>query len=268
MTDTQKIRGPHDIRMGEGIASKYREGWEVHYAGTKLPESNREGAADHRVLTPDEIRNLPVGARVVNLATGEEAEVSAGPLEKRRLFFDYYEFPMSNRGTCLHLALLSLPEPEPDDEVEAPEDDRRIEGRCPACNSTTLFVADHGYITCSLAECPNPCAAHELLAEAEMQPEPESKDEPDGSWERPWPAYTDPRGHDGWHEENDTRWRQHYVGGTWTNPDGPREAHDDGRRYWDNGTVLPPGACSDDVPGGGADAPWAQGFTTDSKDQA
>jgi hypothetical protein len=38
-----------------------------------------------------------------------------------------------------------------------------VRGRCPACGSTSLFLAAGGYITCALAECPEPDAASILL---------------------------------------------------------------------------------------------------------
>jgi hypothetical protein len=41
-----------------------------------------------------------------------------------------------------------------------------VQARCPACGSTsTLFLAEGGYITCSLIGCPNPEAAHEAIEE-------------------------------------------------------------------------------------------------------
>lgn len=40
-----------------------------------------------------------------------------------------------------------------------------IQGRCPACNGSTLFLADGGYITCSWIECPNPDAASQIIGE-------------------------------------------------------------------------------------------------------
>lgn len=40
-----------------------------------------------------------------------------------------------------------------------------VQGRCPACGTTSLFVADGGYITCSLDTCPNPDAASQVLGE-------------------------------------------------------------------------------------------------------
>lgn len=39
----------------------------------------------------------------------------------------------------------------------------KVKGLCPGCESTTLFVGNGGYITCSLATCPDPTAAHRLL---------------------------------------------------------------------------------------------------------
>lgn len=38
-----------------------------------------------------------------------------------------------------------------------------VQGRCPACGWTTLFLASGGYITCSRADCPDPDAASTLL---------------------------------------------------------------------------------------------------------
>jgi hypothetical protein len=38
-----------------------------------------------------------------------------------------------------------------------------VQGRCPACGNSTLFVGTGGWITCSLDVCPNPSAADELL---------------------------------------------------------------------------------------------------------
>lgn len=40
-----------------------------------------------------------------------------------------------------------------------------IQGRCPACGTGGLFLADGGYITCSLADCPQPDAATEVIAD-------------------------------------------------------------------------------------------------------
>lgn len=42
-------------------------------------------------------------------------------------------------------------------------DPLQVQGRCPACNSASLFLADGGYITCSWIDCPNPDAAASLL---------------------------------------------------------------------------------------------------------
>jgi hypothetical protein len=43
-----------------------------------------------------------------------------------------------------------------------------VAGRCPACGHRLLFVAVGGYVTCSLAECPDPGAASDLLERAEQ----------------------------------------------------------------------------------------------------
>ncbi|MDJ0460621.1 hypothetical protein [Streptomyces sp. H27-C3] len=44
---------------------------------------------------------------------------------------------------------------------------RDVQGRCPACGKTSLFLGDGGYITCSRLECPEPDAASTAL---ERQP--------------------------------------------------------------------------------------------------
>ena len=41
----------------------------------------------------------------------------------------------------------------------------KVQGRCPACGKTTLFLGASGYVTCSLLRCPNPSAASDLLHE-------------------------------------------------------------------------------------------------------
>ncbi|WP_030764824.1 DUF6085 family protein [Streptomyces sp. NRRL F-2664] len=38
-----------------------------------------------------------------------------------------------------------------------------VAGRCPACRGASLFLGDGGHVTCSRIDCPNPCAADELL---------------------------------------------------------------------------------------------------------
>ncbi|MFH8867184.1 hypothetical protein [Streptomyces griseus] len=38
-----------------------------------------------------------------------------------------------------------------------------VQGRCPACGAASLFLGEGGHVTCARTECPNPCAADELL---------------------------------------------------------------------------------------------------------
>lgn len=38
-----------------------------------------------------------------------------------------------------------------------------VQGQCPACGATSLFLGDGGYPTCRRAECPDPTAAADLL---------------------------------------------------------------------------------------------------------
>lgn len=38
-----------------------------------------------------------------------------------------------------------------------------VQGHCPACGATSLFLGEGGHVTCSRIDCPNPCAADDLL---------------------------------------------------------------------------------------------------------
>ena len=38
-----------------------------------------------------------------------------------------------------------------------------VQGRCPACGGSSLFLGEGGHVTCSRIDCPNPCAAEDLL---------------------------------------------------------------------------------------------------------
>lgn len=40
----------------------------------------------------------------------------------------------------------------------------KVQGRCPSCHLTTLFLGSGGYVTCSLIGCPDPTSATALLA--------------------------------------------------------------------------------------------------------
>jgi hypothetical protein len=44
-----------------------------------------------------------------------------------------------------------------------------VQGRCPACRWSSLFLGDGGHVTCSRLECPNPSLADDLL-HAESEP--------------------------------------------------------------------------------------------------
>lgn len=58
------------------------------------------------------------------------------------------------RDAVLHAAA----EPRP-----FPHGFQRVQGRCPACRMSALFLGDGGYVTCGNLQCTNPCAATELL---------------------------------------------------------------------------------------------------------
>jgi hypothetical protein len=44
-----------------------------------------------------------------------------------------------------------------------------IQGHCPACGGTSLFVAEGGYITCSRVDCSEPDAAASILEDSEIE---------------------------------------------------------------------------------------------------
>ena len=54
----------------------------------------------------------------------------------------------------------------------------RVQGRCPACRGTGLFLGSGGHVTCPRVDCPNPTAADDLLHQrahdraVEQQPTP------------------------------------------------------------------------------------------------
>ena len=53
----------------------------------------------------------------------------------------------------------------------------KIAGRCPACQSSTLFAGEGGHVTCSLLGCGDPCAADRYLhGESIDQPAPHDVD--------------------------------------------------------------------------------------------
>jgi hypothetical protein len=47
-----------------------------------------------------------------------------------------------------------------------------VQGRCPACHKSSLFLGDGGHVTCSRLDCPNPCAADEMLHGEQPAPGP------------------------------------------------------------------------------------------------
>ncbi|MGQ5576735.1 hypothetical protein [Streptomyces sp. ECR3.8] len=51
-----------------------------------------------------------------------------------------------------------------------------IQGRCPACRGTSLFLGSGGHVTCSRLDCPNPCAADQLLHGEQPAPAPAATD--------------------------------------------------------------------------------------------
>lgn len=42
-----------------------------------------------------------------------------------------------------------------------------VQGRCPACGASSLFLGSGGYVTCSIDRCPDPGMASDILADGE-----------------------------------------------------------------------------------------------------
>ncbi|MEU1088983.1 DUF6085 family protein [Streptomyces sp. NPDC005892] len=38
-----------------------------------------------------------------------------------------------------------------------------VQGCCPACGGSSLFLGEGGHVTCSRLDCPNPCVVDDLL---------------------------------------------------------------------------------------------------------
>ncbi|MEU3432392.1 hypothetical protein [Streptomyces sp. NPDC006863] len=52
-------------------------------------------------------------------------------------------------------------------DIEARAGASDVAGSCPACGAASLFLGEGGHITCARIECPNPCAADDLLHSGE-----------------------------------------------------------------------------------------------------
>ena len=39
----------------------------------------------------------------------------------------------------------------------------KVQGRCPACGASSLFLGKNGYVTCGVLGCKDPCAADKVL---------------------------------------------------------------------------------------------------------
>lgn len=44
-----------------------------------------------------------------------------------------------------------------------PSPNPTVSGHCPACQRASLFLGSGGHVTCARIDCPNPCAADDLL---------------------------------------------------------------------------------------------------------
>lgn len=58
----------------------------------------------------------------------------------------------------IKLTTTTIAEPKP-----FPHGFPRVQGRCPACKRTALFLGDGGYVTCGNLQCTDPCAANDML---------------------------------------------------------------------------------------------------------
>ncbi|MFE0699143.1 hypothetical protein [Streptomyces sp. NPDC058872] len=54
--------------------------------------------------------------------------------------------------------------------MRQPSANPTVQGRCPACHATSLFLGTGGHVTCARIDCPNPCAADDLLHQPAAQP--------------------------------------------------------------------------------------------------
>lgn len=50
-----------------------------------------------------------------------------------------------------------------------------VEGICTACGKRSLFLGKAGYVTCSIAQCPDPSAIADLLSRAIARPTREAR---------------------------------------------------------------------------------------------
>lgn len=44
-----------------------------------------------------------------------------------------------------------------------PSPNPTVQGQCPACRGSSLFLGEGGHVTCARIDCPAPCAADDLL---------------------------------------------------------------------------------------------------------
>ena len=61
-------------------------------------------------------------------------------------------YPVQHERVCRAVARLLAERPM-----------QKVQGHCPACRGTSLFLGTGGYVTCARLDCPNPTAADELL---------------------------------------------------------------------------------------------------------
>ena len=267
MSETQTmIRGPHDIRKGERYA--YKSGnapWRVDVAGI----SNYHRGEQHRIVPPDELPDLPDGTVLVNLATGRRHDVwhdhGGGVwIEKRA---DVRESWNAEGEDVQHMlfALISLP-----DEPELPETvDRepRVGDMVVCVDDSDLpaglpshLVKGHTYRVKASRGCwvhISGSGLHKVGRRKERFRVLASQPA-DGSFHRPW-AFED-RDRDGWSVGMSSNFRIHSQDGQYENANGPYQVNRDGKRYWDDGSILAPNVFSDDLPGGGRDEAWSHGF--------
>lgn len=71
----------------------------------------------------------------------------------------------------------AAPADAPDDEADDAGSPDAVQGACPSCGASPLFIADAGYLTCFHVDCPDPDAAARLLELAAPPPGPVHPDD-------------------------------------------------------------------------------------------
>ena len=294
MEQSTKIRGPHDIKADERYTYKdLRTGkWLLGIASVDFHSVDK---SLHRIVPPDELPDLDDGTVLVNVANDEQAIMrSAGYLYMDGLSFD----ATSLDAQSMMFALISLPETKKTKKCETCHGTGQVEvwtsggyrhegsdcdcadepetvDREPRVGDLVVCVDDsdmsdghasrlvkgqtyrvEGVIGgCFYIE---PESGQASVDRRKERFRVLANQPADGSFHRSWAFYDSDR--DGWSVGMSSDFRIHSQDGKYENANGPYQVKHDGTRYWDNGSVLARGIFSDDLPGGGPNEPWSDGF--------